>query len=75
MKNGYTALMFAALEGHPETVGTLMASGASMDARLKVSLANMMYCHSPSCPVHVTSLLSVLSSFAHSFTHNLILLA
>ena len=74
MKDGYTALMWAALEGHPETVGTLIASGASVDAREKVGITNMKYRHSPSYPVDLASLLSVLSSLAHSFTHNLILL-
>ena len=55
MKDGSTALMWAAQEGHPETVGTLIASGASVDAREKVSLTNMKYYHSPSCTVDLAS--------------------
>ena len=57
MKVGYTALMWAAQEGRQETVGTLIASGAIVDARDKVSMTNMKYCHSPSYSVDLPAFL------------------
>ena len=39
MKDGWTALMYAAINGHKEVVGFLLQKGAEPDARDKVSYA------------------------------------
>ena len=41
MKDGYTALMWAAQNGYQDIVSTLIASGAIVDAREKVSVTSM----------------------------------
>ena len=41
MKDGYTALMWAAQNGYQDIVSTLIASGARVDAREKVSMTSI----------------------------------